>query len=68
MAGYDYIYGSVVTIQCQEQININEWHGTEDYVDYLGVIKKDKDFFKYWCMLRHAVLCVVEEPPNEELE
>lgn len=68
--GYDYIYGSKVTIQCQAQINIEPWKNQTEYLCYLSVIKKDNvsDFFRYWCKLRRDVTCVVDEPPHEELD
>ena len=66
MSGYDYIYGSKVTIQCQAQINVEPWKGQEDYVSYLYVIKKDKNFFKCWYKVRNAITCVVEKPSDEE--
>ena len=68
MPKYDYIYGSKVTIQCQAQINIEPWKGQTNYVSYLSLIKKDINFFKYWCKLRHAVTCTVDAPPDEELD
>jgi len=68
MTSYDFIFGSKVTIQCQAQINLEPWKDQEDYLPYLDVIKKDSSFFKYWCKIRNAVTCVVDEPPREELD
>lgn len=68
MTNYDYIYGSKVTLQCQAQVNPQLWAGHKDYDCYLSIIKKEPNFFKYWYKIRHAVTCVVNEPPDEVLE
>ena len=57
-----------MTLQCQAQINPQECAGQDDYSQYLKIIKKDKDFFKYLYKLRNAVTCVVDEPTDEILD
>lgn len=68
MGNYDFIYGSKVHIQCQAQINFQSWdHNTKDGI-YLILIKKDPSFFNHYCKPRHAIICIVEEPPREQLD
>lgn len=68
MGSYDYIYGSKVIVQCKDQLNINPWKGDVEYSDYLKIIKKDTDFFPYWCKPRTSVKCIIKEPPDEFLD
>lgn len=70
MRNYDFIYGSKVLIQCQAQINILPWNGNaqHEFTKYLTLVKKDVDFFSYWCKPRHVVKCMVREPPEEDLD
>jgi len=68
MNSYDFIYGSKVIVQCQDQINVVTWKGDIDYNDYLQIIKKDIGFFSYWCKLKSVVKCIIREPPEELLD
>lgn len=70
MGNYDFIYGSKVLIQCQEQINIHPWDGDTqpEFTKYLVLIKKDAYFFSYWCKPRHVVKCIISAPPEEHLD
>ena len=68
MNSYNFIYGSTVIVQCQDQINIVIWKGDFEYKDYLQIIKKDVDFFTHWCKLKSVVKCIVRKPPEEPLD
>ncbi len=71
MGNYDFIYGSKVLIQCQAQINMHPWNEeqyNEEPAKYLILIKKDASFFTYWCQTKHAVICTVSKPPEENLD
>jgi len=69
MSNYDFIYGSKVIIQCQQQINMLPCNDREnEYTKYLILIKKDTSFFTHWCKPRHAVKCIVRAPPEESLD
>jgi hypothetical protein len=69
MAGsYDFIYGSVVEIECQAQININECKEDKGYTNYLYIIKKDWNSFKKWCQLKNDIICMVKSPSIETLD
>ncbi len=69
MSNYDFIYGSKVIIQCQQQINMLPCNDKEnEYTKYLILIKKDASFFTHWCKPRHAVKCIVSAPPEESLD
>ncbi len=69
MGRYDFIYGSKVIIQCQQQINLIPCDDRDDEnTKYLILIKKDISFFTHLCKPRHAVKCVVRASPEESLD
>lgn len=68
MGNYNFIYGSKIIIQCQAQINIYLCRGQTEYNNYLILLKKNPDFFTYFCKPRNVVRCYIREPPEEELD
>jgi hypothetical protein len=68
MSQYDFIYGSKVVAQCQAQINIHPSREQNENDNYLILLKKNPDFFAYFCKLKHVVTCYVREPPEEDLD
>lgn len=68
MSKYDFIYGSKIVAQCQAQINIHPCRGGNEYNNYLILLKKNPDFFAYFCKLMNVVRCYVREPPVEDLD
>ena len=68
MSQYDFIYGSKVVAQCQAQINIHPSREQNENDNYLILLKKNPDFFAYFCRLGHVVTCYVRESPEEDLD
>ncbi len=65
----DNIYGKQVLAQCQAQINIKPWKGNTLYDPYVrDILKKSVDYFLIWTNLKSDVTCVVEKPPEEQLD
>lgn len=66
MGKYDFIYGSKMIIQCQAQLNILPWDGTEqpEFTKYLILIKKNSSFFTHWCKPRHGKIQITLKAPT----